>query len=175
MPVSGRATQKQILDAIVSRLRSKIARLGDMNCHMTDQRQPIAWPPDRECVTVSVEGGRFPEPFYNGGGGSTLCESSTVAVTVWVRCNLDRIQTIEVALLEDTGIYSDWKPDILRALLISESSGGDVIPWSPVGPDGICLLRNCLSPISCGTVVTDSTGEWLGMTLSFSADFDWRL
>lgn len=175
MPTSDRATQKQILDAIVERLRDKVDDLGDTNCFASDQRQPVSWPPDHHAVTVSVGGGRFPEPFYASAGALTLCEQTTVAVTVWLHMDLDRSGRVEEALLSECGLISDWKPDILRALLITEDDDGNPIPWHPVGEDGLGLLRNMLAPLSCSDVFTDAAGEWIGMTLTFGVDFDWRL
>jgi len=176
MPVSDRATQQEIVEAVVNRLIDRIAELTDLNCNASDQREPVAWPQDRQCVIVSVGDGRYPEPFLAGGGASTICEQSTIDVTAWVNCRLDTAPYMHEALLNVTsGLWSYWKPAILRALLVSEDAVGNVIAWNPVSKDGMGLLRNQLAPAQCTAPRPDSSNDWLGITLSFAADFDWRL
>jgi hypothetical protein len=178
MPVSDmrdRATQDEIFSQTVRRLRSQVKGLNESNCIVTDQEQPPTWPSGSVVCTVCSGPGKFPEALYAGGGISTLCEVASLKVSIWVRCKLDKPPTAEAPLLgSDKGLISKYKPAILRALLSDEKNGA-AVPWEPCDEDGVKLLRNQLSPISCTAPTPTSDGEFLGITLAFDTTFDWRL
>ncbi len=173
--MSDRATQADILQHILARLRVKIPEFTDANSFLCDQIIPAQWPDGLLCCTLSVPEGRFPEPFSAGGGVSTLCENMTVDVTLFVRCSLDGPPDCDAALVGPEGLWSRWKPDVLRALLLEGSSSSSVDCWMPVDEDGVGLLRNQIAALRSSAVRPDATGQWSGITISFSVDFDWRL
>lgn len=173
--MSDRATQEEILNRVVDRLRVKIPDFSDAVCFLADQPVPPAWPVGDVACVVAVGDGRYPESFTSGGGVSTLCKSLTLGVTPWIRCNLDAIPSMDVVLNGERGLFSCWEPAILRALLLETDSSGTVTAWNPVGADGVGLLRNQIAPLNSTTPRFDATAEWLGMTVNFSIDFDWRL
>jgi len=170
-----RGTQDDILTRITDRIRVKVPELAGDACFLCDQPQPSVWPIGDVCCTVSIGPARYPEPFYVGGGPSTLAKSMTVDVTVWIRCQLDSVPSCESVLVNDHGLWSYWEPVILRALLVETDSAGAAQAWMPTGRDGVGLLRNYMSPSSVSAPRPDQTGQYVGMTISFNVEFDWRL
>lgn len=170
-----RATQDQLLQQFARRLRSQIKGFSESNCVVTDQEQPEQWPGGNVVCTVCASPGRFPEAFYAGGGTSTLCEVASVKVSVYVRCKLDKPSSAEAWIIgKDKGLVSRFKPAVLRAVLCEEKND-QVGPWEPCDEDGVKLLRNQLSPISCSAPTPTGDGQFLGITLAFDTTFDWRL
>lgn len=160
----------------MGRLCDRIPELHRYNCLISDQPEPTAWPGDRHCVVVSLGSGRFPEPFTAGGGALTLCEMSEVEITAWVWCNLDRTPDLSHTLLNaTTGLWGYWQPAILRAMMVTENAAGELMAWDPVGPDGQKMLRNQIAPTQCGAPQADTSGQWMGVTVTIAADFDWWL
>ncbi len=173
--MSDRATQDDILRRIVDRLRAKIPEYADTVCFLCDQPQPVSWPDGPLCCVVSVSDGRFPEQFTTGGGASTLCKQITLEVTAWVRCVLDNVPSLDLVFLEEHGLWSTWEPAILRALLLETDSTGRADAWMPTDRYGAGLLRNQIAPLRTSAARPDATGQWMGLTISFGLDFDWRL
>jgi hypothetical protein len=170
-----RATQDQLLYQTVRRLRSQIKGFSESNCIVTDQEQPEQWPSGNIVCTVCVAPGRFPEALFAGGGTSTLTEVAALKVSVYARCKLDKPPAAEAWIIgSDKGLVSKYKPAVLRALLCEEKNG-EVEPWEPCDADGVKLLRNQLSPISCTAPTPTANGDFLGITLAFDTTFDWKL
>lgn len=170
-----RATQDELLRQTVRRLRNQVKGLSESNCLVTDQEQPASWPSGPLACTVCVAPGRFPESLFAGGGISTLCELAALKVSVYVRCKLDKPPAAEAVISgTDKGLIAKFKPAILKALLC-EDKNGKVGPWEPCDENGVKLLRNQLSPISCTAPTPTADGEFLGITISFDTTFDWRL
>ena len=173
---SDRATQSDILGAIVQRLRQRVPNCTDATCFLSDQREPMQWPAGGHiCVTVAAGAGQFDESMWAGGGWSTLCELVQIHVTVWLRALLDQPPRTEQALRGEEGMFSRYKPEILRALLLQRLSDGRLDAWMPVDPSGIGLLRQPLQPLSCSVPMPEGSGKYVGMSLTFLAMFDWLL
>lgn len=172
---SDRATQLSILEAITQRLRQRVPDLSEVNTFVSDQRQPVKFPSDRLCCTITPGPGRFDEALWAGGGQSQICETLDVLVTLWLQNRLDAIPRATNALLGERGILSWYKPHLLRALLLEDLGNGSIDAWMPVGQDGMGLLRNYLRPVSCSSPMPEQTQSWIGMTLTLEASFDWML
>lgn len=170
-----RATQQEILEAVVTRLRACVPEYTDLTCFVSDHPTPVSFPAGPVCCTVSLGSGTFPEPFFAGGGHLTLCEQTTLLVAPYVRSKLDKpAQTTQIMLNETKGLVSRFKPAILKALLVDDSSGTRVT-WQPLDTTGNRLLRSNLAPANCSAAAPDASGEFMGMILAFSVEFDWRL
>lgn len=171
---SNRSTQSEILSSIVQRLRKRVPELTDATCFVSDQRQPVQWPTGPLCVTVVAGPGSFDESMWAGGGFATLCESLQIQITIWQRCMLDHIPRAEASLQGETGMFSRYKPEILRALILQNNSGV-IEHWMPSYEDGTGMLRQPLQPVSCSPPMPEATQTYLGMTLTFNCLFDWML
>lgn len=173
--MANRATKQQIVAAILDRLIDRIDRLTAWNCILSDQQQPPQWPSGAECLILSVRDGQFPEHYTTGGGALTLCEQLTIRVTPWIQQWTRSVTDWEHAMTGPVGLMSYWKPTLLRTLLISEATDSRLVPWQPVDHHGDVLWRNTLSPVQCSRPLVDQSGEWLGLTLTFTCDYDWWL
>lgn len=175
MATNDRATQREILEAMVGRLRASVPDFTEATCFLSDQPTPVTWPTGGDVIAVvSLGAGLFPEAFYGGGGISTLCKSVELQVTIWVPTLRDAAPSFEYALTNEHGLYSRWEAEVLRALLVDVVDGKPQV-WQPKGADGKGLLRNSLQPRSTTGARMDQTQTWMGMTISFQMDFDWRL
>jgi hypothetical protein len=171
---SDRATQAEIMLAIVQRLRERVDGLTDSTCFISDQRMPVSWPAGHLACTVVAGEGEVDDAMWTGGGYSTICEHLQIQITIWLRCMLDQIPRAEASLAGEEGMLSRFKPQLIRALLL-EKYGGRIENWMPAGSDGLGLLRNPLQLLRCGAPLPDSEQKYLGMTLFFRASFDWRV
>lgn len=167
-----RATQQEILTAVVARLRECIPEYTDLTCFVSDHPTPVSFPAGPICCTVTLGAGTFPERMFAGGGQLTLCEQTTLLVSPYVRSKLDKpAQTTQIMLNEEKGLITRFKPAILKALL----QDGASLPWQPLDSTGQRLLRSDLAPANCSAPAPDATGEFMGMIMSFAVEFDWRL
>lgn len=170
-----RATKQQLVEAIHNRLISRIDRLTAWNCLISERRQPATWPTDTVCVIFRLQNGRFPPNYMAGGGLLTPCEQLSMDITVWLRQWTQSTPNWEMALLGHEGLISYWKPAVLRALLVTEAADGTMIPWQPVDAHGDRLWRNPLVPTQSSAPVVDGENSWLGLTITFTCDYDWWL
>lgn len=176
MPTFDRSTQQQVVEAVLHRLRAKIPECTLTTCFLCDQPQPVVWPSGSHCVVLSVSDGRFPEPFQAGGAYSTICEQFSVDLTIWVQTSLDKPGSFQVALLDpDCGLISYWKPALISAVLLDTDENGNPCAWTFVDEDGYGIWRNMPAVLSASRPMNDASGRWLGMTISFGFDIDWRL
>lgn len=177
MSQSDRATEYEIITAVLNRLHAKVPELNDHTCIFCDQPVPAFWPPGPLCCVVSPGGSSYPEAFYVGGGVSTLYQDSTLDVTVWLQRLLDRPTSLTEALLANqSGLIRRWKPEILRALLLEMDDSNEAYEWMPLNEDGKGLLRGMLAPRNASAIkIVDTDTPWVGLTISFGVEFDWRL
>lgn len=172
-----------LLTAIRDRLVNRVDGLTAANCVLSDDAVPLVWPAD-PCCTVSIGDSQFNPELWEGGGSNQLTIRTTVLVTMFCRCVLDRPPAAESVLLNrDRGLLLKWKPAILKALLVNDATWATSccrVCWEPLTEDGYPILRQAMRPISCTSpryVPPDREGAipFMAWTLTLEAEYDWKL
>jgi len=162
------ATQERIHGAIVQRLIDEIAEWSSSTCYTSDDPNLTLVPPHDIFCTVVPRDGVFDEAMFAGGGIDCLSERTAVAVNVFSFVRSGESGGTNAAIYsEQRGLLSNYKPRILRALLLD---------WEPTF-DGQSLLRDMLRPVrSVGPkAVTVNKRKYLSLTLEFATHFDWEI
>lgn len=171
-----------LLTSFRDRLIAKVSGLSAVNCVISDSAIPSVWPAD-PCCTVSPGDSQFREDYWNGGGPNQLTSQGSIAVTMFMRCVLDRPPDMETIMVDATqGLLLKWKPPILKALLVNDAtwSCNYKEAWQPTTTGGLSILRQPPRPISCSSprfVPTDeqSTIPFLAFTFTLEVEYDWLL
>ena len=169
-------TQSDLLESIRDRLIDQLGELDDTSCFVSDHPYPATVPHADVLCTVCPGSGTFDQGMFAGSGFHQVNEDATVIVATFVRQIADRSD--EAAVLfndESRGLFRVFKPAILKALLVDDSSGTRV-SWEPV-KNGFGILRDQLSPLSADfeRLATTDGVPWVGLVLRFSANWDWEL
>jgi len=163
------ATEEQILESIVERLRDKIDEWSGDSVMLTDHPQPLKVPPSDTFCTVSAGDGTFPPEMFQGGGDLTCTEVCNIIVAPYSQHDLDSIDSLEHALLKaERGVLSRYKRQILKMLLKD---------WEPTY-NGNELLRSMMRPAysTKPEVLTVPGGmSFVTISLVFEVEFDWEL
>ena len=162
------ATQKDICEALVARLRLKISFYNDANCFVSDQPTPVIFPSGKEGCTVAPGPGQFDDIKFSGAGMATLGENATAIVTCFVRHKRDRPGRGEQKLLSQADGMLVRKQLIIGALFAHH--------WEPVHPvTGDQLLTSQLSPqsVTAPGDVTIGKDELVAFGLTVATPFDW--
>lgn len=158
--------QAEVLAALVKLLIDKIPALSTKSCFLTVLPVPPHLPSDNLMVTVSPNGGTFPEEFTAGGGEFQCTEDTSAIITILSRFQANR-PGHEQALL------SDQARGMLRMkkLILKAVTGKNLT--STV--DANLVLRNLMAPRQSSTpeYVGDEQLAQIGITVSLM--YDWAL
>jgi len=164
----GRATQKQILQAVVDRLIDYVDDYNTQNCFVSDQAVPSHFMGGRDFCTVSPGSGRFPTEFFTGAGTNSLVEDATIVITPGMVRRLDKPHKKDLVIVDLADSLVERKRQVLAAMVLDA--------WEPaIGTQP--LTRDMLSPVSAtapGDVRVGET-EMIALQLTFSTVFDWLL
>lgn len=172
-----------LLTAIRDRLIARVDGLSTANCVLSDDAVPLVWPAD-PCCTVAPQDSQFDPAKWEGGGPNQLTSIGRIAVSMFVRCVLDRPPAAESILLHRSkGLLVAWKPAILKALLVNDATWATACcrnAWEPLTEDGYPILRQPMRPVACTSpryVPPDREGAvpFLSFQFILEAEYDWKL
>jgi hypothetical protein len=164
-----RATQIEILEAIVDRLRTKIPEFTEGTCFVSLLPIPVPAPAGDLGAIVSPGGGSFDTEMEVLGphdpADTTVVEDATFNITLYTRIQTDQVgRSDDIVQSRGLGLL-EMKRRVLRALLVD---------WEPEKGSNQ-LLRDMLHPVSAGDPDYDETARWGSMSLTFGTLFDWDL
>lgn len=168
--------QAAVLDAVVAQLIGNCAlpagaQLTDKTCFITNYPELPTPATDDVMITVSPEGGTFQPELFIGGAQKQCTENSGILVSIWSRFKAERQFRDRQILCDEARGLLKIKKSVLRCL-----AGADLQANYPPGTGGTnAFLRQWLIPTQAFAPDHPKDEPYAGLTIRFSADFDWDL
>lgn len=163
-------TAVEVLNAVVSKLRSNIQILGtETTCFISDTPEPSIECQDNLYATVSVGNGQFDQGLMDGGGNLQVVELMTLQVTVFSMIKLDRLEHFSSGMTNPRRGLLVLKQQILMALAGKNLDGGTYNGNSSL------LLLESLGPSRSVHPMSKGVNEKASFSLAFDAKFSWNL